>query len=203
MTTAELDAARERVDATLEQATHVDLSRVIVGRAGTDADNARRRAVEAAANAGRNGLIEEARRAAREWVLQAFAQRGYSGTWAATDYSMSVARPADRTAVAESLADAVTAAAVEDLVDDDIVGALRSRWDTLDMSSSIPEPGALNDLTRTIAETGSRPGSPRSLLAGIVLLLIGFFVLAIGVAFGLAFLIGGIVVISQALRGRA
>jgi hypothetical protein len=195
-------AARERVGAILDGARYVDLSRLIVGRADPEIDEARRAATVAGDAAGRTALVREARQAATSWVLQAFSQRGYSGTWAATEVAVSVARPADRTAVAEALADAVTAAAVEDLVDAETVDALRSRWDVLDASSAIPEPGALNDLTSSLAETGVSRAGRWSLLAGVVLLLVGVAGLATGTVLGIALFLAGVVVVANSLRGR-
>jgi len=195
-------AARERVGAILDGARYVDLSRLIVGRTDPEIDEARRAATVAGDAAGRTDLVREARQAATSWVLQAFSQRGYSGTWAATEVAVSVARPADRTAVAEALADAVTAAAVEDLVDADTVDALRSRWDVLDASSAIPEPGALNDLTSSLAERGVSRAGRWSLLAGVVLLLVGVAGLATGTVFGIALFLAGTVVVANSLRGR-
>jgi hypothetical protein len=196
------EAARRRIEATLDHARHVDLSRLIVGVAGPDIEAARRVASSAAAAAGRSPIVHEAQRSAKAWVLQAFADRAYSGTWVATETAASVTRPADRLAVAEALADAVTASAVQDLVDGDTVDALRASWDTLEASSSIPEPGALNDFTRSIAGTGIRRGGMRSLVFGVVMLLMGFTGLAAGSAFGVGLLVVGAVIVTDALRGR-
>lgn len=184
-------AARARVADVLDAARYVDLSRLIVGRAAPETEAARVVAAEAARTSGRAAVLEEARQAATDWVLQAFARRGYTGTWAATEVSMSVARPGDRVHVADALADAATAAVVEDLVDADTLDALRSRWEVLDASSSIPEPGALNDLASGVA---SRPGlgTSASLAVAVVIVvggLLGFalvgsvsaFILALGV----------------------
>jgi hypothetical protein len=196
------ETARRRVEATLDHARHVDLSRLIVGVAGPDIEAARGVASSAAATAGRSPLVDEARRSATTWVLQAFADRAYSGTWVATETAASVTRPADRLAVAEALVDAVTAAAVQDLVDGDTVDALRASWDTLDASSSIPEPGALHDFIRSIAGTGTRRGGARSLVFGVVMLLMGLTGLAAGSAFGVGLLVVGAVILTNALRGR-
>jgi hypothetical protein len=194
-------AAHRRIEATLDHARHVDLSRVIVGDAGPEVEHARWKATSAAAAAGRSALADEARRAAREWVLQAFAQRGYSGTWAATDVAVSVARPADRAAVAEALADAVTASALEDLVDADTVDALRSRWEVLDVSSSIPEPGVLSGLTASLTQSPTRPGWRRLGSAAVVFLL-GLLYLGSASPLGLVLIAAAAVVLASALRGR-
>jgi hypothetical protein len=110
--------------------------------------------------------------------------------------SMSVARPADRAAVAEALADAVTGDAVEDLVDDETVAALRARWDTIETAGPIPEPGSLSNIT-----SGLLAGR-RSVPAGIVLLVVGLGLLVTGSVVAIGFLVAGVVVIGNALRGR-
>jgi hypothetical protein len=193
---AATQAARDRVGATLEAARHIELDRLIVGRWSEDVDHARRVALDAAATAGRSELVREAREAAVEWASRSFSERAYSGTWAVTEMSMSVTRPADRAAVAEGLADAVTADAVEDLVDGETLDALRARWETIATAGPIPEPGSLSNMMSGLI------GGRRSYLSGIVLLLIGVFLLAMGSVFAVAFLVAGVVVIGNALRGR-
>jgi hypothetical protein len=193
---AAIDAARRRVLATLEAARHIELERLIVGRSSPEADEARRRALAAAATTGRSDLVREARAAALEWASRSFSERAYSGTWAVTEMSMSVARPADRAAVAEALADAVTGDAVEDLVDDETVAALRARWDTIETAGPIPEPGSLSNIT-----SGLLAGR-QSVPAGIVLLVVGLGLLVTGSVVAIGFLVAGVVVIGNALRRR-
>jgi hypothetical protein len=189
-------------------AQHVQLTSLILGRPGEDVLAARRVASEAAASAGRTDLVEQARSTARDWVLQSFAQRGYSGTWAATEMTVSVARPADRTAVAEALADAVTADVVEDLIDPETADVLRSSWTLLAGSAAIPEPGGLDSLTRSIGRIGAgsgpgtRPGTGATLVGGVVLVVVGCFGFAIDSVAGVAFLVGGLLVIASALLDR-
>ena len=192
-----MDAARGRVAATLEAARHIELERLIVGVPGDEAAEARRRALAAAATAGRAALVEEAREAALAWVTRTFSERAYSGTWAVTEMSMSVTRPADRAAVAEALADAVTADAVEDLIEAETLDALRARWDTLETAGPIPEPGSLSALTSgLIAGRGTFP-------AGIVLLAVGVVLLAMASVWAIAFLVSGLVIVGNALRGQS
>lgn len=193
---AATDAARARVGATLEAARHIELERLIVGRSSPEVDEARRLAFAAAEAAGRSELVREARAAALEWASRSFSERAYSGTWAVTEMSMSVTRPADRAAVAEALADTVTADVVEDLVDDEFVAALRARWDTIETAGPIPEPGSLSNITSGLL------GGRRSVPAGIVLLVVGLGLLVAGSVFAIAFLVAGVVVIGNALRGR-
>lgn len=192
---AAIDAAR-RVAATLEAARHIELERLIVGRSSQEADDARRVALAAAAAAGRSELVGEARAAALDWSTRSFSERAYSGTWALTEMSMSVTRPADRAAVAEALADAVTADAVEDLVDDATLDALRARWDTIATAGPIPEPGSLSALT-----SGLMAG--RSLPAGIALVVVGVGLLVIGSVVAIGFLVAGLVIIGNAITRRS
>ena len=193
---AAAQAARDRVGATLEAARHIELERLIVGRSGREVDAARRVALTAGDEAGRSELVREAREAALDWASRSFSDRAYSGTWAVTEMSMSVTRAADRAAVAEALADAVTADAVEDVVDPGTLDALRARWATIETAGPIPEPGSLSAMTSGLI------GGRRSYPGGIVLLLIGAFLLAMGSVFAIAFLVAGLVVIGNALRGR-
>jgi hypothetical protein len=194
-------AARARVAEVLDGAPYVDLSRLIVGRAAQETEAARDVAEDAARTSGRSAVLHEARQAATDWVLQTFARRGYTGTWAATDVSMSVARPADRVEVADALADAVTAAVVDDLVDADTLDALRSRWDLLAASSSIPEPGALNDFSAGLTTRPNRRSGTSSLVLAILIVfggLVGFGVIGSGSGFILA--LGLIALISAIWR---
>ena len=193
---AAIDAARERVGATLEAARHIELERLIVGRSSPEADAARRVALAAAADSGRSGLVSEAREAALDWATRSFSERAYSGTWALTEMSMSVTRPADRAAVAEALADTVTADAVADLVDAETLDALRARWDTIEHAGPIPEPGSLSNMPSGLIARRSFP-------AGIALVLVGVGLLVMGSVFAVAFLAAGLVMIGNALTRRS
>ena len=186
----------------MARAAHVQLTSLILGAADESVVRARRTATDVATMAGRRALLTEAWGEARGWVLQAFATRGYSGTWAATELSISVARPSDRTAVAEALADAVTADVVDDLVGPETAATLRANWALLARSAAIPEAGSLSNLTTSIASTGRRPGRRTSIVAGVILVIVGFFGFAIDTLAGAAFLIGGLVVLGEALLGR-
>ena len=193
---AATEAARGRVAATLDGARRVELERLIVGRSGPETDEARRLALAAAEAAGRSELVREAHEAALDWATRSFSERAYSGTWALTEMSMSVTRPADRAAVAEALADTVTADAVSDLIDVETLDTLRARWDTIESAGPIPEPGSLSNMTSGLI------GGRRSYRSGIVLLTIGVVLLAMGSVFAIAFLVAGVVIIGDALRGR-
>ena len=186
----------------MARAQHVDLTSLIVGRPTDQVDAARDTAMEAAMMHGRQALLEQARDEATAWVLQAFAQRGYSGTWVATDVAVSVARPRDRAAVAMALADAATADVIEDLVDADTVHTLRSNWEVLDESSAIPEAGALSGLTSALVGPPGRPGLRRLAVAGIVFL-VGVLYLAGASPIGVVFVLAAAFIVRNAVRGRA
>jgi hypothetical protein len=189
----------ERISATLERARHIELGRVVVGRAPADVVAARRRALAAADQAGRSRLVRDARDAAATFVDRAFARQGFSGTWLLTEMAVSVARPADRAAVAEALADALTADAVEDLIDGDTSDALRATWADLDDSSVIPDPSSVSNFTASFV----RPGRSRtlSLIGAAALLALGLLQLGAGSALGIGFLGAGAFALRNALRG--
>jgi hypothetical protein len=191
--------AGERIAAALERARHVELGRVVVGRAPADIVTARRRALAAADQAGRGRLVRDARQAAALFVERAFARQGFSGTWVLTEMAVSVARPADRAAVADALADAVTADAVEDLIDGETSEALRATWADLDASSVIPDPSSVSNFTASLVH----PARSRalSLSGSAVLLTVGVIQLAAGSVLGLGFLAVGAIALRNALRG--
>ena len=193
-----IEAARDRVAARLERARHVALGRVVVGTAPGDVVAARRRALAASGEAGRGRLVRDGRAAAAAFVDRAFAGQGFSGTWAMTEMAVSVARPADRAAVAEALADAVTADAVEDLIDGETIDVLRATWADLDASSAIPDPGSISNFAASV--TDRRRGTVPSLVAAAVLLVLGLFGVATGSVLAVAFLALAAVALGNALR---
>lgn len=197
------EAARQRVAATLEAARRVELERLIVGVPGPETEDARQRAVAAADAAGRTALVEEAREAALAWVTQSFSNRAYSGTWAVTEMSMSATRAGDRAAVAEALADAATADAVEDLVDEEAAGTLRATWASIAGAGGLSDPSSIANLTSSLAGWSEGRRGWMGLTVAVVLSLIGLGLLAIGQVFGVAFLAVGAVVLRNALRGRS
>jgi hypothetical protein len=163
-------AARERVREVLEGVTRINLGVVVVAPPDATRMAARDVARTAASVAGRGPLLREAQTAAREVVLESFARSGFSGTWALTEMSMSVAGPTDRMAAAAAFEEAAMAAVVEDLVDPETLAFLRSTSDELASLTAIPTPGS-------IAEFG-RPGStihgvvPLALVGGLAILLV-------------------------------
>lgn len=163
--------------ALFEDAARVNLGVVVVAPPDATRESARDTARSAAIVAGRNALLQEATATAREIVLRSFAGAGFSGTWAVTEMSMSVASATDRVAAVAAFEEATTAAVAEDLVDEDTVEVLRSTWDELTNSRSIPSPGSLSSIA------SPAPGVDRSpmqvaILAGVVLVcaFVGFAV---------------------------
>jgi hypothetical protein len=163
-----LDAARIRLAALFEDATRVNLGIVVVAPPDPTRVAARDAATSAAIVAGRNGLLREVTAAARETVLKAFASAGFSGTWAATEMSASVATASDRVAAVAALEEAAIAAIAEDLVDEDTLEVLRSTWDELTSSTAIPSPGSLSSLAAPAAGAVRGPIQV-AILAGVVL----------------------------------
>jgi len=170
-----LDAARARVAALFADASRVNLGVVVVGPPDKTRESARDAATSAAIVAGRNGLLREATATAREIVLKSFASAGFSGTWAVTEMSMSVASAADRVAAVAAFEEATLAAVAEDLIDQDTLETLRSTWDELTSSSAIPSPGALSSIAAPASGVARSPVQV-AILAGVVLIcaFIGF-----------------------------
>jgi hypothetical protein len=181
MSDPRLDAARERVAAIFDQLSRVELQVVVVAPPDAERRAARERARDAAIVAGRGPLLDEAVRAARDATIRVFARGGFSGTWAATDMAVSVVRASDRVAAEAALEEAVIAAIVEDLVDQDTLDMLRSTWDELARLRDIPSPGSLAALTAPAAGTIRGP-IQATILAAFVLVLA-----AIGLASGVRY----------------
>lgn len=138
--------ARKRVAATLESLDRVNLQIIVLAQPDATRLAARERARRAAAGAGRSALFDEAVAAARDTAMRAFSRGGFSGTWAATDWSISVARSHDRVAAATAFEEAVIAAVVEDLVDEETLEVLQASVGELGRSSALPMPGSLSTL---------------------------------------------------------
>jgi hypothetical protein len=151
-------AARERVEAVLERLERVQLGVIVVSPPDPVRLEARDRARQAAIVAGRSGLLNEAAEAGRTTAMRIFARSGFSGTWAATEMSASVATAADRAAAAAAFEETVTAAVVDDLIDDETREILTATTDELTRSSDLPTPGSLASLT---APAGRRAPSGR------------------------------------------
>jgi hypothetical protein len=140
---------RVRVAATLKRLERTDVGILVVARPDAGRERAVQVARDAAMAAGRGPLLDEATKAARELVMASFARRGFSGTWAVADWSISTARAGDRVAVVAAFEEAVTAAVAEDLVDEETAGILRATSEELAMMTGAPEPGSLSQLARS------------------------------------------------------
>jgi hypothetical protein len=139
-------AARERVGETLARFERVQLGVLVVAPPDATRREARARARDAAITAGRSELLAEAVQAARTTTARMFAGAGFSGTWAATEISASVATASDRAAAADAFEEAVTAAIVADLVDDDTREILEATSEELTRGGALPTPGSLASL---------------------------------------------------------
>ncbi|MGZ8514358.1 MAG: hypothetical protein ACXW4H_04475 [Candidatus Limnocylindrales bacterium] len=190
-------SARARVDDLLERLTRVNLQVVVIAPPDSTRRSAQARARAAAVAAGRGALFEEAVAAARETVIRAFSRGGFSGTWAANDWSISVATPKDRLAAAAAFEEAAMAEVVEDVVDDNTLEILRASTDELVRSSGVPSPGSLSSFTRSAVTSESSALSAILIVFGAIALALWFVV---GVGVGLLTLAIGVVLVG--LRGR-
>lgn len=151
----EISEARARIAALFDWASRVQLDVVVVAPPDPTRLTARKVAVDIAAQHGRTKLLTEAVAAAREMVMRAFARSGYSGTWAVTDWSISVATSADRMAAAAALEEAAVAMVVLDIADDETVDVLQATWSHLVSLRGIARPGDLSRLIEGV--TRRRP----------------------------------------------
>lgn len=171
MTQSETDdaAPRARVEAVLERLQRVDLQVMVVSRPDATRLAARDLARTVAIAAGRGDIFDEAAAAAREATLRTFAHAGFSGTWAATEMSASVANADDRIAAAAAFEEAAMAAVVEDLADADTLDVLRATSDELDLATGIPAPGSLATFT---ARSGLATKGPLQVASMVALLVV-------------------------------
>ena len=195
------DAARARVAALFEHAARVNLSVVVVAPPDETRESARNAATDAAIVAGRSELLREATASAREIVLNGFANAGFSGTWAVSEMSMSVATAADRVAAVEAFEEATVAAIAEDLVDPETLDILGATWDQISSSSAIPSPGALSSIAATAAGVDRSPIQV-AILAGVILVcaFVGF---AYGSYAGLIAVFLGVGIVGALMSGSS
>ena len=193
-------AVQARVEAVLDRLRRVNLQVMVVARPDATHLAARDRARVVAAEAGRAAIFDEAATAAREATLRSFASAGFSGTWAATEMSASVASASDRIAAAAAFEEAAMAAVVEDLADDDTLDVLRATAEELSRSSTIPVPGSLAGFT---AQPGLAADRPRdAVIVGVLLLLCAVAWAALGPAFALLLFAVGALVLARLTRPR-
>lgn len=192
-------AARERVAALLDRLTHVELGVVVVIAPDAIRLAARESARAAATAAERGALLDEATDAARATAMRIFSRAAFSGTWAATEMSASVASAADRVAAAAAFEEAATAAVVEDLVDDETLDTLCATTDELTRSGSLPTPGSLSSLASPLA------GAARGPFQSVIVVAVGVACVVGALAFGSisgAIAVGGVVAAGAWLFGR-
>ena len=182
--------------ALLDRLTRVSLNVVVVAPPDAGRIAARERARDAAIAGGRGGLLVEATAAARDVAQRAFAQGGFSGTWAINDWSISVASAQDRFAAAEAYEEAATAAVAEDLIDDDTVQVLRASLDRLSALGRIPAAGSLSALTSSAV---GRRGPVGVVIGVLVVALIGL--LWAGPALAVILAVAGVALIAVLDRG--
>src|SRR4249919_1057189 len=174
-----MEAARTRVAALLDTLPLIDLQVVVVSMPDETRQAARAKAIEAAAAAGRGGLLDEATSAVREAVLGIFSRSGFSGTWALTDMAVSVTRAEDRVAAAAALEEAAMAAVVEDIVDEETTDILRSTTAGLFDLTGMPTPGSLSSFA------SPKGGSARGPIEIAVLIAYAVVCIVIAALFGL------------------
>jgi hypothetical protein len=194
-------AARARVEDLLEQLRRVDLQVVVVVPPDASRAAARDRARAAARAAGRLALFDEAAAAARDATLRAFARAGFSGTWAATEMSASIANARDRVAAAAAFEEAAMAAVVEDVIDEDTLEVLRATSGELVRATGMPSPGALSALTDRAGVGARGPLQVAGVVAYVFLCLL--LVGTINAAVGLLALVFGVAVVSWRAGRRA
>lgn len=136
-------AAQGRVQALLDRLARVDLQVAVVTPPDATRIAARDRAKTAAIAHGRLTLFDHASAAAREMAIRGFGRSGYSGTWALTEMSMSVATPRDRLSAAAAFEEAAMAAVVEDIAGEETVGVLRSTSNGLGNLTGLTAPGSI------------------------------------------------------------
>jgi hypothetical protein len=198
-----MDAAVARVAATLEALTRVDLELLVVAPPDATRQAARDRARVAADQGGRTALFNDATAAAREVAIRAFASGGFSGTWAATERSVSVASARDRVAAAAAFEEAAMAAVVEDLVDGETLEILGATTGGLQRFREMPAPGSLSGFTERAGLDLAALGPARSLVVGGILLAGLITVFIGGAGEGLLVIALGAVIAGLFARGRS
>ncbi len=167
-----VDEARARVAALLDSLARIDLQVVVVAMPDQIRKTARDQATEAAIIAGRGPLLYESTAEIRDVVIRLFARSGFTGTWAVTEMSVSVARARDRVAAAAAFEEAAMAAVVEDLVDAKTLEVLRATAGEIVGLKGIPSPGSLASFATPATEVKG-PWLTALVVAMIAILVIG------------------------------
>lgn len=188
-------AIRARVEAVLEGLRRVNLQVMVVARPDATRLAARDRARAMAIDAGRLDVFDEAAAAAREATLRSFANAGFSGTWAATEMSASVASADDGIAAAAAFEEAAMAAVVEDVADDETLEVLRATSDELGRSAGIAAPGSLATFTARSGLTTKGPLQVAGLITLLVLCAVAW--VTVGTPFALVVFALGVLVVAK------
>jgi hypothetical protein len=205
------NAARLRVDALFERfnnLTPTELAHIGLQRQDPEHHRDRMEAVEAAAEAsGRSVLLGEARAEARELVLRRYGEGTLNPTWIGLNWGISGGAAEDRASISVALADAASAAVVEDLVSPEIAGELLIDAEhVLGLASGDAYEGALSRVIEPPApDLDDPPGRTAvvyggAVIGGLLVAVAGANLIGvpIGVAGGLVF---AMIVIAQGRRG--
>jgi hypothetical protein len=143
-----LAAARARLDrlfASFNRLTPDELARIGYRPPPDEEHDRLMDAVDAAAEqTGRVALVDEVRGLARGAVMGRYSAGTLHPTWAGLNWGISQGTVDDRVAIAEALADAAAAAAVEDALDPDVAAALAfDAEDVLGLASGAAFEGSL------------------------------------------------------------
>jgi hypothetical protein len=134
----------------------------------------------AARRADRSILLGEARSEAAEMVMRRFSEGSLHPTWVGLNWGLSQGTTEDRVAIVEALADAASAAVVEDLVDRSVVEALElDAGHVLGLSAGEASEGALaHAVEPPPAGLRDTPGRRVAVIVGAIV--VGALVFAVG-----------------------
>ncbi len=204
-------AARARVDSLFERfnsLTPTELGHIGLQRQDPEHHRTRMEVVEAAVEAsGRSVLLGEARAEAREVVLRRYGEGTLNPTWVGLNWAVSGGPAEDRAAIVVALADAASAAVVEDLVGAEVVEALSiDAQHLLGLASGDAYEGALARAIEPPAPDLEDPPGRTAVvyggaaIGGVLVFLAGDMLVTplIGLAGGIVF---AMIVIAQGRRG--
>jgi hypothetical protein len=146
-----------------------------------------------AATAGRTGLVDEARRRARDAIVIAYDRHMYDPTWAGLNWGRSLGTAKDRLGLTVAAEDAAVAAVMSDVLDEDLVESLAEGFE---------HAAGMSGATTTPSLSFDRPGAQGWLVR---IVFVAMAIAAIGVAFvvGVAQLAVGLVVAIAGSRRRS
>ena len=186
------EAAADRLDAFLERLDRLALEDLrllalplpdpVVRAAVLDEVN------RAAATAGRTGLVDEARRRARDAIVIAYDRHMYDPTWAGLNWGRSLGTAKDRLGLTVAAEDAAVAAVMSDVLDEDLVESLAEGFElaagmsgaTTTPSLSLDRPGAQGWLVRIVFVAMTIAAIGVALVVGVAQLAVGLVVAIAG-----------------------